>query len=85
MCSSDLMGNIIHILSRNMGETTNNDAKFTALEQGLGLLVRLGKGRVIVEGDSHLAITTFKKIQHGTQPSKAIKHWRLAAVTETIA
>ena len=68
-----------------MGETTKNNAEFTALDQGLRLLVRLGKGRVIVEGDSHLAITIVKKIQHGTQPSKAIKHWRLAAVTETIA
>ena len=38
-----------------------------------------------MEGDSQVAITTVKKIQHGTQPKKAIKHWRLAAVTERIA
>ena len=81
----DENGSIIHILSKNLGETTNNYAEFTALEQGLRLLVQLGKRKAIVEGDSQVAITTVKKIQHGTQPAKAIKHWRLAAVTERIA
>ena len=68
-----------------MGETTNNDVEFTALEQGLRLLIRLGKGLVIVEGDSQLAITTLRKIQHGMKLSKAVKHWRLVAVTEIMA
>ena len=35
----DENGSIIHILSKNLGETTNNYAEFTALEQGLRLLV----------------------------------------------
>ena len=75
----------MHVLCRNLGETTNNDAEFVALEQGLRLLIRLGRGLTIVEGDSQLAISTIKKIQYGTKPDKAIKHWCLAAATELIA
>ena len=45
-------GEIMHILCRNLGENTNNEAEFTALEQRLRLLIRLGKELAIVEGDS---------------------------------
>ena len=39
-----------------MGEATNNETESMALEQGLRMLIRLGTGATVVEGDSLLAI-----------------------------
>ncbi len=38
----------------------------------------------MVEGDSKLAITAARRMQAGVQPSKVMKHWRLAKVIELI-
>lgn len=77
-------GEILHIFWRALGEATNNGAEFAALEQGLQILIRLGKGSVIVEGDYLLDITAAKRIQNGTRPEKVTKHWRLAMITTLI-
>lgn len=74
-------GEILHIFYKVLGEATNNEAEFTALEQGFHILIRLGKGSVFVEGDSLLAITAIRRMQNGTRPEKVTKHWRLAMVT----
>eukprot|EP00253_Pinus_taeda_P022901 PITA_22901 len=78
-------GDIVHIYSRSLGECTNKEAKFAALEQGLKILRSLRQGNVIVEGDSSLAISMAKCLQAGTHTSKVTKHWRLAKATESIA
>eukprot|EP00253_Pinus_taeda_P023451 PITA_23451 len=78
-------GDIIHIFCRSMGECTNNEAEFAAMEQGLRVLKSSTQGNFIVEGDSSLAISVAKRIQAGTPTSKVTKHWRLAKATESIA
>eukprot|EP00253_Pinus_taeda_P017898 PITA_17898 len=78
-------GDIIHIFCRSLGECTNNEAEFTAMEQGLKILRSFRQGNFIVEGDSSLAISAAKRLQAGTQTSKVTKHWRLAKATENIA
>lgn len=78
-------GNIIHIFYRSLGECTNNEAEFAAMEQGLRILRTYRQGNFIVEGDSSLAISAAKRIQVGTQTSKVTKNWRLAKATESIA
>eukprot|EP00253_Pinus_taeda_P019464 PITA_19464 len=78
-------GDIIHIYCRALGECTNNEAEFVALEKGLKILRTIRRGNVIVEGDSSLAISAAKRLQAGTKASKATKHWRLAKATESIA
>eukprot|EP00253_Pinus_taeda_P035656 PITA_35656 len=78
-------GDITHIFCRSMGECTNNEAEFVALEQGLRVLRSYRQGNFIVEGDSSLAISVAKRIQAGTPTSKVTKHWRLAKATESIA
>lgn len=78
-------GEIIHIFCRALGESTNNEAEFAALEQGLKTLRKLRQGNVIVEGDSLLAIMAAKRLQAGTSISKATRHWRLPKATESIA
>eukprot|EP00253_Pinus_taeda_P021341 PITA_21341 len=78
-------GDIVHIYCRSLGECTNNEAEFAALEQGLKILRSIRQGNVIVEGDSSLAISAAKRLQAGTHTSKVTKHWRLAKATESIA
>eukprot|EP00253_Pinus_taeda_P028466 PITA_28466 len=78
-------GDIVHIFCRSLGECTNNEAEFAAMEQGLRILRSRRQGNFIVEGDSSLAISAAKRIQAGTQTSKVTKHWRLAKATESIA
>eukprot|EP00253_Pinus_taeda_P013888 PITA_13888 len=78
-------GDIIHIFCRSLGECTNNEAEFAAMEQGLKILRSFRQGNFIVEGDSSLAISAAKRLQAGTQTSKVTKHWRLAKATENIA
>eukprot|EP00253_Pinus_taeda_P022158 PITA_22158 len=78
-------GDIIHIFCRSLGECTNNEAEFAALEQGLKILRSFRQGNFIVEGDSSLAISAAKRLQAGTHTSKVTKHWRLAKATESIA
>eukprot|EP00253_Pinus_taeda_P028075 PITA_28075 len=78
-------GDIIHIFCRSLGECTNNEAEFAAMEQGLKILRSFRQGNFIVEGDSSLAISAAKRLQAGTQTSKVNKHWRLAKATESIA
>jgi ribonuclease HI len=56
-------GEIIHIFCRALGESTNNEAEFAALEQGLKILRNLRRGNIIVEGDSLLAIMAAKRLQ----------------------
>eukprot|EP00253_Pinus_taeda_P009771 PITA_09771 len=78
-------GEILHIYYKALGESTNNEMEFAALEHGL----RIAKSRrlcnIILEGDSSLVISTAQKLQRGTKANKATKHWRLAKVTESIA
>ena len=71
----------MHVYSYPLGKATNNEAEFAALEQGLQILIQLGKDATIVEGDSLLAINATKKLQNGSQPGKVTKHWRLSMVT----
>eukprot|EP00253_Pinus_taeda_P012787 PITA_12787 len=78
-------GDIIHIFCRSLGECTNNEAEFAAMEQGLKILRSFRQGNFIVEGDSSLAISAAKRLQAGTRASKVTKHWRLAKATESIA
>ena len=78
-------GDIVHIFSMYLGEAKNNEAKFSALEHGLRILIRMGNGTAVVEGDSLLAISAAKKIQNGTKAEKVSKHWHLAMVTGLIA
>jgi len=79
------VGEIHHIYCRELGESTNNEMEFAALEQGLRILRNLQTSKVIIEGDSSLVISVAKKIQGGTNQSRTTKHWRLAKVTENIA
>eukprot|EP00253_Pinus_taeda_P014528 PITA_14528 len=78
-------GEIIHIYYRELGESTNNEMEFVALEHGLRILKNLQTSKVIVEGDLSLVISVAKKIYAGTTESRATKRWRLAKVTENIA
>jgi len=78
-------GEILHIYCRELGESTNNEVEFVALEQGLRILKNVQSSKAIVEGDLSLVISVAKKISGGTKASRATKHWRLAKVTENIA
>eukprot|EP00253_Pinus_taeda_P025596 PITA_25596 len=77
-------GEIIHIYCRELGESTNNEMEFAALEHGLRILKNLQYSKVIVEGDSSLVISVAKKIYAGTKVSRVTKHWILTKVTENI-
>jgi len=78
-------GEILHIYYRALGESTNNEMEFAALEHGLRIVKSLRLCNIILEGDSSLVISTAQKMQRGTKANKATKHWRLAKVTENIA
>eukprot|EP00253_Pinus_taeda_P006750 PITA_06750 len=78
-------GDILHIYYRALGESTNNEMEFAALEHGLRVAKSRNLHNLMVEGDSSLVITTVQKLQRGIKANKAIKHWRLAKVTESIA
>lgn len=45
-------GKIWHIYNRALGEGTNNEMEFAAMEQGLRILRNLQAGTAVVEGDS---------------------------------
>lgn len=77
-------GEIQYIYSRALGEGTNNEMEFAALEQGLRILQKLQAGAAVVEGDSQLAITAMRRIYAGAKASKVTQHWRLAKVTKCI-
>eukprot|EP00253_Pinus_taeda_P010319 PITA_10319 len=77
-------GEILHIYYRALGESTNNEMEFAALEHGLRIAKSRNFHNLIAEGDSSLVITTVQKLQRGIKANKAIKHWRLAKVTESI-
>jgi ribonuclease HI len=70
--------NIIQLYVGSMGKSTNNAAKFRALEIGLKILSRERMTNTIVEGDSTLVINTVKRLQNGTRVGKVQRHWRLA-------
>lgn len=78
------VGEILHIYCRELGESTNNEMEFAALEQGLIILKNLQTSKAIMEGDSSLVISVAKKIHGGTKASRATKHWRLAKVMKNI-
>eukprot|EP00253_Pinus_taeda_P029800 PITA_29800 len=65
-------GDIVHIYCRSLGECTNNEAEFAALEQGLKILRTIRQGNVIVEGDSSLAISAAKRLQAGTHTRRSL-------------
>ena len=46
----------MHVYNLYLGKATNNEVEFLALEQGLQILIRLGNGATMVEGDSLLEI-----------------------------
>eukprot|EP00253_Pinus_taeda_P019962 PITA_19962 len=77
-------GEILHIYYRALGESTNNEMEFVALEHGLRIAKSRNFHNLIAEGDSSLVITTVQKLQRGIRANKVIKHWRLAKVTENI-
>lgn len=77
-------GKIIHIYSKALGEGTNNEIEFAAMEKGIKILQRKQAGNAVIEGDSEIAIAVARKIYEGTPASKVTKHWRLAMVTESI-
>ena len=58
-----------------MGNTTNNVAKFGALETGMDIISREGMTNAIVEGDSTLVINIVRKLQKGTRMGKIQRHW----------
>lgn len=78
-------GEILHIYSKALGEGTNNEMEFSAMEQGLKILRDAQVGTTVVEGDSNLEITAGRKLYGGAKASKVTKHWRLSKVTENIA
>lgn len=78
-------GEIRYIYSRALGEGTNNEMEFAALEQGLRILQKFQAGAVVVEGDSQLEITAARRMYEGVKASKVTQQWRLAKVTESIA
>jgi len=77
-------GEIQYIYNRALGEGTNNEMEFTAMEQGLRILGKLQASAAVVEGDSQLIITVARRMYAGAKASKVTQHWRLAKVTETI-
>lgn len=81
----DSKGEIKHIYSQALGEGTNNEMEFAALEQGLRILRILKSGATVVEGDSQLVVTVARRMYTGAKPSKVTQHWRIAKVTEIIA
>jgi len=58
----DSKGEIQHIYSQALGEGTNNEMEFIALEQGLRILKRLKAKATVVEGDSQLVITAARRM-----------------------
>jgi len=80
-------GETLHIYSSALGEGTNNEMEFAAMEKGLRILQRNYAGKasnVVIEGDSKIVIDAASKIYTGTPASRVTKHWRLAMVTENI-
>ena len=67
-----------------MGEGTNNEMEFAAMEKGLTILQRNQAENAVIEGDYEISILVARKIYGGTPASKVTKHWRLAMVTESI-
>lgn len=80
----DHSGKILHIYSKALGEATNNEMEFAAMEKGLKILLRNQTENAVIEGDSEIAIAVARKIYGGTPISKVTKHWRLSMVTEGI-
>jgi len=78
-------GEIMHIYSRALGEGTNNEMEFEAMEQGLRILRNLQASAAVVEGDSQLTVIASRRMYAGAKASKVTQHWRLAKVTENIA
>lgn len=76
------VGEILHIYSKSLGEGTNNQMEFVAMERGLRILINNQVGTAVVEGDTELAIIAARKLYRGAKASKVTKHWRLAKVTE---
>eukprot|EP00253_Pinus_taeda_P029227 PITA_29227 len=67
-------GDILHIYYRVLGESTNNEMEFAALEHGLRIAKSRNLHNLIVEGDSYLVIATVQKLQRGIKANKAIRH-----------
>jgi len=78
-------GEILHIYSKALGEGTNNEMEYVAMEKGLRILQMNQTSNAVIEGDSEIAITVARKIYGGTPTSKVTKHWRLSKVTNNIA
>eukprot|EP00253_Pinus_taeda_P026308 PITA_26308 len=78
-------GEILYIYSQALGEATNNEMEFAAMEKGLRILHANQMANVVIEGDSELAITAARRIYHGTPVGRVMKHWRLAQTIENIA
>jgi hypothetical protein len=74
----DSGGNIIRLFAGSMGKSTNNVAKFGAMELSLEILSCERMTNIIMEGDSTLVINMVKRLQNGTRVGKVQKHWCLA-------
>jgi ribonuclease HI len=71
----DNQGRIIRFYTGSLGNSTNNVAKFGALETGLEILHREGIENVIVEGDSMLFINTLRKLQNKWEKYRGTGAW----------
>jgi ribonuclease HI len=77
-------GRILRIYGDQIGINTNNATKLQALEEGLWVDDSHGYEKIIIEGDSHIVINMFKKLQQGTPTSKTSKSWRMEASMDVI-
>lgn len=59
-------------------------AELMALEQCLDFLKQDNLQNIIIEVDSELIISSFKRICCGTEPEKVSSHWRLIQVFQRI-
>jgi ribonuclease HI len=61
-----------------MGNSTNNDVEFGALELGLEILSHKRMKNTTMEGYSTLVINMVKRLQNGTRVGKVQCHWHLS-------
>jgi len=66
-----IRGGITHIYAKNIGNDTNNVEKLSTLEKGLIIAKCLNYQKCIIEGDSRNIVLMIKKLQNGSNPTKA--------------
>ena len=66
-------GKVTYIYYGFIGHATNNATKL----EGLILASRVGRKKLIIEGDSHIIIHMLSKIMHGAPISRINQNWRM--------